>query len=55
MQRLVQIKTKNKRLTTKQKIRIKSSPNTIYCDKRNNTYYWTSTDNPGIIIKNIFK
>ena len=55
MQRLVQIKTNNGKLSVRQKDRIKKTPNTIYCDKRHNTYYWSTIEHPSIIIKNIFK
>jgi hypothetical protein len=55
MQRLVQIKTNNGRLSNKQKTKIKNTPNTIYCDKIHNAYYWSTMEHPSIIIKNIFK
>ena len=55
MQRLVQIKTNNGKLSSKQKMKIKSTPSTMYCDRKNNTYYWSSIENPSVIIKNIFK
>ncbi len=55
MQRLVQIKTRSKTLSANQRKEILANPHTMYCDKKNNTCYWSSNDNPGLIIKNIFK
>lgn len=55
MQRLVQIKTDNGQLSFKQKMKIKNTPNTMYCDRKHNTYYWSTIENPSVIIKNIFK
>lgn len=55
MKRLVQIKTRSKTLNTKQRTEILSNPHTVYCDRKNNTCYWSSNDNPGLIIKNILK
>jgi len=55
MQRLVHIKTRSKTLSTKQRAEILSNPHTVYCDRKNNTCYWSSNDNPGLIIKNILK
>lgn len=55
MKRLVQIKTRSKTLSAKQRAEILSNPHTLYCDRKNNTCYWSSNDNPGLIIKNILK
>lgn len=55
MQRFTQIKTHNGELTPSQRARIKNNPNTIYCDRKTNTCYWTSYDSPNVIIKNILK
>lgn len=55
MQRLVQIKTRNKTLSMRQRVEILANPNTIYCDRKNNTCYWSLNDNPYLIIKNILK
>lgn len=55
MKRFTQIETRNGELTTKQRTRIKYTPNTIYCDRKTNTCYWTSYDSPNVIIKNIYK
>lgn len=55
MKRLVQIKTRSKTLSTKQRAEILSNPHTMYCDRKNNTCYWSSNDNPDLIIKNILK